>query len=85
MSGEPIRAFGLVISQMRKGLGLSQEALADEASLDRTFISQLETGTKQPSLTTIFRLAAALQVEASDLLRRVEERLLANKAGSSRE
>lgn len=80
MSGEPIKAFGLVISHMRKDLGLSQEALADEASLDRTFISQLETGTKQPSLTTIFRLAAALQVEASDLLRRVEASLGANKA-----
>ncbi|AMJ65963.1 helix-turn-helix domain-containing protein [Hymenobacter sp. PAMC 26628] len=80
MSGEPIKAFGLVISQMRKELGLSQEALADEASLDRSFVSQLETGTKQPSLTTIFRLAAALQVEASDLLRRVEANLGANKA-----
>jgi len=80
MSGEPIKAFGLVINQMRKELGLSQEALADEASLDRTFISQLETGTKQPSLTTIFRLAAALQVEASDLLRRVEASLGENKA-----
>jgi transcriptional regulator with XRE-family HTH domain len=80
MSGEPIKAFGLVINQMRKELGLSQEALADEASLDRTFISQLETGTKQPSLTTIFRLAAALQVEASDLLRRVEASLGADKA-----
>ena len=80
MSGDPIKVFGMVIKQMRKELGLSQEALADEASLDRTFISQLETGAKQPSLTTIFRLAAALQVEASDLLRRVEANLGANKA-----
>ncbi len=79
MSGEPIKAFGLVINQMRKEIGLSQEALADEASLDRTFISQLETGTKQPSLTTIFRLAEALRVNASDLLRRVEASLSSNK------
>jgi transcriptional regulator with XRE-family HTH domain len=79
MSGEPIKAFGLVIKQIRKAQGLSQEALADEAHLDRTFISQLETGSKQASLTTIFRLAAALRVEASDLLRRVEDRLLADK------
>ena len=67
--------FGLVIRQMRKEQGLSQEALADEAKLDRTFISQLETGSKQPSLTTIFRLASALRIEASDLLRRVESEL----------
>lgn len=79
MSGEPIKAFGLVIKQMRKARGLSQEALADEAHLDRTFISQLETGSKQASLTTIFRLAAALQLEASELLRQVEVHLLANK------
>ena len=79
MSGEPIKSFGLVIKQMRKELGLSQEALADEASLDRTFVSQLETGTKQPSLTTIFRLAVALRVEASDLLLRVEAALRAGK------
>ena len=80
MSGEPIKEFGLVINHMRKELGLSQEALADEASLDRTFISQLETGTKQPSLTTIFRLAAALHVKASDLLRRVEANIGERKA-----
>lgn len=79
MSGEPIKAFGLVVKQMRKARGLSQESLADEASLDRTFISQLETGVKQASLTTIFRLASALQVEASELLRRVEELLIADK------
>jgi len=79
MGGEPIKSFGLVIKQIRKAQGLSQEALADEARLDRTFISQLETGSKQASLTTIFRLAAALRIEASDLLRRVEEHLLAAK------
>ena len=77
MSGEPIKAFGLVIKQMRKARGLSQEALADEAHLDRTFISQLETGTKQASLTTIFRLATALGSKASEILRQVEEQLLA--------
>lgn len=79
MSGEPIKAFGLVIRQIRKAQGLSQEALADEAQLDRTFISQLETGTKQASLTTVFRLANALRVDASALLRLVEERLLAGR------
>jgi transcriptional regulator with XRE-family HTH domain len=79
MNGEPIKAFGLVVKQIRKAQGLSQEALADEAHLDRTFISQLETGTKQASLTTIFRLAAALRIEASVLLRQVEDRLLADK------
>lgn len=77
MSGDAIKAFGLVIKGLRHARSLSQEALAFEANLDRTFLSQLETGRKQPSLLTIFRLAAALQVEASDLIKQVETQLSA--------
>jgi transcriptional regulator with XRE-family HTH domain len=78
MSGEPIKAFGLVIKEMRKAQNLSQEELAQEANLDRTFISQIETGRKQPSLLTIFRLAAALKLAASDLFKQVEAHLAAS-------
>ncbi|WP_254245205.1 helix-turn-helix domain-containing protein [Hymenobacter sp. BRD67] len=60
---------------MRKARGVSQEVLSDEAGLDRTFLSQLETGRKQPSLLTIFQLATALQATASELLRQVESKL----------
>lgn len=80
MSGEPIKAFGLVIKEMRKAHGLSQEAFSDEAGLDRSFLSQVETGRKQPSLLTIFQLAMALKVDASELLKQVEGRLRANDA-----
>jgi len=72
MSGEPIIAFGVVIRQLRKAQGYSQEALASEASIDRTFLSQMETGRKQPSLLTIFRLASALKLDVSELLKQVE-------------
>ena len=72
MSGDSIKAFGLVIKALRHAQNLSQEALALEASIDRTFLSQLETGRKQPSLLTIFRLAAALRLEASELIKQVE-------------
>ena len=75
MSGEPIKAFGLVIREMRKKRKVSQEALSEEAGLDRTFLSQLETGRKQPSLLTIFQLAAALQTNASELFVQVERKL----------
>lgn len=75
MSGDPIKIFGLVIKELRKERKLSQERLADEASLDRTFLSQLETGRKQPSLLTILQLANALRVEASDLIQRMENKL----------
>jgi transcriptional regulator with XRE-family HTH domain len=75
MSGEPIKAFGLVIREMRKKRKVSQEVLSEEAGLDRTFLSQLETGRKQPSLLTIFQLAAALQTNASELFVQVEHKL----------
>lgn len=79
MSGDPVKAFGLVIKALRKAQGLSQEALAFEASLDRTFLSQVETGRKQPSLLTIFRLATALKLEASELFRQVEALIQADQ------
>lgn len=75
MSEQVVSAFGQVVRELRKTQHLSQETLADASSLDRTFLSQLETGRKQPSLLTIFRLATALHISASDLMRQVEERV----------
>jgi transcriptional regulator with XRE-family HTH domain len=75
MSEAPIKEFGLVIKNLRQQRQLSQEALGFATTLDRAFISQLENGHKQPTLLTIFRLAAALGVSAAELLRLVEVRL----------
>lgn len=77
MSGDPIKAFGLTVEEIRKARSLSQETLAAEAGLDRAFLSQVENGRKQPSLLTIFRLAGALKLDVSDLFKRVEA-VLAN-------
>ena len=79
MSSDPVKLFGLVVRELRKERRLSQERLADEAAIDRTFLSQLETGRKQPSLLTILRLAQALQVEASVLVQRMETKLQLKK------
>jgi transcriptional regulator with XRE-family HTH domain len=77
MSGDPIKEFGLVIREIRKRQGLSHETLCDAANLDRTFLSQVETGRKQPSLLTVFRIAAALKQDVSEILGQVERRLRA--------
>jgi len=71
------RAFGIVLREARAASGLSQESLAAEAGLDRTYISLLERGQRQPSLETIFILAVALAVSPSEIVRRVERQ--ANK------
>lgn len=66
------KSFGKVISQLRKGLGLSQEELGFRSGYHRTYISQLERGIKSPSLKTIFNLAKALNITPSELIHRVQ-------------
>jgi transcriptional regulator with XRE-family HTH domain len=65
-------AFGMVIRDLRSEAGLTQEQLGFEADLRRTFISVLELGQQQPTLTTIFKLAKALKVPASKIMGLVE-------------
>lgn len=67
------RAFGMVLRERRLSAGLSQEKLALEAEVDRTFVSLLERGGRQPTLTTLWRLAAALGVAPSELIGAVEK------------
>ena len=73
------KAFGIVLKQLRVAKGLSQEALALEADLDRTFVSQLERGLKQPSLTTVFALAKVLGCRAAEMVAKVELSLVRRK------
>ena len=61
-------AFGKVLRRMRREAGLTQEQLGFEADLRRTYVSLLELGQQQPSLTTILKLAAALQRRPGELL-----------------
>ena len=58
-------AYGAVLRDNRLKVGLSQERLALDSGLDRTFISLLERGLRQPSLRTIFTLAAKLGSSAA--------------------
>ena len=52
----------------RDRLGLSQEALADEAEIDRTYISGIERGKRNPSVDLLARLAEALKTTPAALL-----------------
>lgn len=56
------------IKAKREAAGLSQEALALEASVDRTYVSQLERGVANPSLKTLYRLCAVLKTDLKTLL-----------------
>ena len=72
MADELARDFGKVLRETRKRQGLSQQSLALETDLDRTYISLLERGKRQPSLRTLFILAEALGTRASALVRKLE-------------
>lgn len=69
-------AFGKALREARMREGMSQEALAHEAGLDRTYISMLERGKRQPTIATLFSLAQVLRIKPSVLVRRVEKLLI---------
>jgi len=66
-------AFGQVLKDLRTERGLSQQQLALDSELDRTYISLLERGLRQPTLSTIFQLAEVLKSSPSDIVVRVEK------------
>lgn len=65
------KAFGRELRRLRMSRGISQEKLALECGLDRTFISLLERGQRQPSLTTVFVLAEALDIAPSQMVKNI--------------
>ena len=73
------KAFGVALRQARLHAELAQEALALRAEVDRTFVSRAERGERQPALTTVFLLAKALNVSASQLVERTQEALKRQK------
>jgi CheY-like chemotaxis protein len=63
--------LGMAIKTYRNSLGISQEELAHRAGLHRTYLSDLERGTRNPSIESIEKLAGALQVSISRLFESV--------------
>ena len=66
---EVLKKLGDTVKGLRNELGLSQEALAERCDFDRTYISLIERGQRNPSLTNLIRLAEGLKVSTSDLIK----------------
>jgi ribosome-binding protein aMBF1 (putative translation factor) len=75
LARELTMALGRVVQGRRQKLGLSQEKLASKASLHRTYITDVERGSRNLSLNTVVRIASALNVRASFLLQQAEREL----------
>jgi len=65
--------FGLNVRQLRKAKGLSQEEFAFDSEIHRTYVSDVERGRRNPSLTQIEKFALALDVKPGHLLDREPE------------
>lgn len=70
-----IKAFGRAVRQQREALSLSQEDFAFRCELDRTYISGIERGVRNPTLRTMARLAAALGTRVDKLTALAQELL----------
>ncbi|RLU01177.1 helix-turn-helix domain-containing protein [Ketobacter sp.] len=68
MKDQRLIAFGEKVRKVRKEKGLSQEALADLAGVDRSYMGHIERGEQNISLTKIYQIADALGVPARVLL-----------------
>jgi transcriptional regulator with XRE-family HTH domain len=68
-----VRAFGRALREIRETKEISQEQLALDSGLDRTYISLIERGINSPSIRVVVRIAAILKVPPSKIVRRMEQ------------
>jgi transcriptional regulator with XRE-family HTH domain len=64
-----VQLLGRNVRTARQARGMSQEQLAFEAEMKRSYVSDLERGTRNPSVRALGRLAKALDMEPAELLR----------------
>lgn len=68
-------AVGRAIRALRKEKGLSQDVLSGLAGIARTHLTMIETGGKQANFETIWRIALALNMRPSELVRKIEQEI----------
>lgn len=73
MSSNTRRIFARRLRQIRQVRGLSQEELADMAGLHRTYVGSVERSERNVSIDNMERLAIALEVDITELLRKEPE------------
>lgn len=73
----PNLAFGKVLREYRTARRTTQDSLASAAGLDRTYISMLEQGQRNPTLVTMLALCGALKISFSEMANRLDAALSA--------
>jgi len=75
LRSQEAKAFGKVLHRLRTEKGLSQEELGFRSETNRTYISDMERGNKEPCLTMLFRISRALNTAPSVLFKSLEAML----------
>jgi transcriptional regulator with XRE-family HTH domain len=71
---ELIAALGIEVKARRTELEMTQEDLAGRMGIDRPFISLIEVGRKQPTISVLYALAAALELRLEEFAARIDDR-----------
>ncbi|MBS1491614.1 MAG: helix-turn-helix transcriptional regulator [Bacteroidetes bacterium] len=65
-------SFGQVLAQLRKANNISQQELADNCNIERAYISRLERGLFQPTITIIFKIADYFGIKPSEIIEQLD-------------
>lgn len=71
-----VAAFAAVLRERRERAGLTQEELAERADVSARFVSFLETGKRQPSLSALSAISVGLDISMTVIVADIEKRLL---------
>ena len=69
------KVTGRIIGRIRVQRGMSQEVLSGLAGVARSHLAVIENGSKNANVETLWRIAAALDMHMSELMRQVEDKL----------
>lgn len=64
--------FGRNVARIRAAKGFSQEKLAEKADIDRTYVSGIERGVRNPGIKSVVRIARALSVSVAEMCEDLE-------------
>jgi transcriptional regulator with XRE-family HTH domain len=67
-----LRALGQSVAKHRRANDLTQEALAEKAALNRTYLSDIERGVRNPGIKNIVRIAKALGIKTAALMKELD-------------
>lgn len=72
MKDTHLAAFGQTIREFRKAKGLSQEAFAEAAGLDRSYMGHIERGERNITLKQVYKIAGALKMTMAEIFEAVD-------------